>query len=303
MHNGRTFGRRKVHEVTGVDDEHSHSLHGGLIRELRLLPDGAVGIDAGMTLMKVAAGTPDGTAFEAYETQSETAKGRHPHGARAGVTGALQASVLPAGAVAVQEIDAAARGTVALLESEGRLGAGEFVLALLGTGTAFAAVRGGKATHLGGTPMGGGSFAGIARRIAPGLSYDAMIAGAERGDRRKVDAMISDVYPEGIGRVGPDLTAAHLSRADAGSIDDVLAGLLNLHGENIAQIAASRAVIAKIGRIVLAGGFAHSNPSLIASITSMARLFGIEVETAPWAGFAGAVGAALIAAETSTTIT
>lgn len=109
----------------------------------------------------------------------------------------------------MQEIDAAARGAVALLEADAQLGSGEFLMALLGTGTAFAAVRGANVLHLGGTPLGGGSFAGIARRIDPALSYRAMIAGAARGDRRRVDAMISEVYPQGIGRVGPDLTAAH----------------------------------------------------------------------------------------------
>jgi len=116
-----------------------------------------------------------------------------------------------------------------LLAAEERLGSGAFVVALLGTGTAFAAVRGEKVSHLGGTPLGGGSFVGITRRIAPSLSYAAMIASASRGERRRVDAMISDAYPEGIGRVGPDLTAAHLVKG-GGSLDDVLAGLLNLHG-------------------------------------------------------------------------
>ena len=110
--------------------------------------------------------------------------------------------------------------------------------------------------------------------------------------------MISDVYPDGIGRVGPDLTAAHLAKRGDGSLDDFLAGLLNLHGENIAQIGASRAIIANIRRIVLAGGFAHGNPSLVASITSMAALFGVSVEVAPVPGFAGAIGAALVAADT-----
>jgi type II pantothenate kinase len=282
-------------ELMLVPDDHPHRLHGGVLPNLRI-PDGVAGIDAGMTLTKIARGTGDGVLLEAHETDSTPAVAAVA--ARVGITGALLGRVQErTDAVRVQEIDAAARGVIALLESDGRSGGGEFVLALLGTGTAFAAVRAGAVQHLGGTPMGGGSFAGIARRVDPSLAYEAMIAGAERGDRRRVDTMISDVYPEGIGRVGPDLTAAHLSRAAEGSLDDFLAGLLNLHGENIAQIGASRAVIAKIPRMVLAGGFAHHNPALVASITSMARLFGIAVETAPAPGFAGAVGAALVAAE------
>jgi type II pantothenate kinase len=286
-----------------MDDRHSRSLAGDRTSGRHILPDGAVGIDAGMTMTKTATATPAGTKFEAHET------GRHidPIGGSmeplcVGVTGALQARIGRPGALALQEIDAAARGAIALLESEGRSGLGAFVLALLGTGTAFAAVRDGTVAHLGGTAMGGGSFAGIVRRIDSSLSYEAMIAGAERGDRRHVDVMISDIYPAGIGRVGPDLTAAHLAHGQDGSLDDFLAGLLNLHGENIGQIAASRAVGAKISRLVLAGGFAHNNPPLIASITAMAGLFGIAVDVTPSPGFAGAVGAALIAADAPTTV-
>lgn len=47
--------------------------------------------------------------------------------------------------------------------------------------------------------------------------------------------------------------------------------------------------------LVLAGGFTHENPALIGSIAAMATLFGVTVTVAPHPGFAGAVGAALMA--------
>jgi type II pantothenate kinase len=147
--------------------------------------------------------------------------------------------------------------------------------------------------------LGGGSFAGIVRRLDSRISYADMIAAAERGDRRKVDVLISEIYPDGIGRVGPDLTAAHLAKRVETTDDDFLAGLLNLHAENIAQIAASRAIIAGIRRIVLAGGFVHDNPPLVSAIVGMCRLFGVAVDTVAQPGYAGAIGAALVAAETS----
>lgn len=260
-----------------------------------LLPEGAAGIDAGLTLTKVvraSGGTIEAFAFKTAAESVHDIPGRDP-GQPLGVTGARAATYASLfGAVESQEIEAAARGARALLSCAG---ASDFVLALLGTGTAFAAVRGEKVQHLGGTPLGGGSFTGIARRIDPALTYEAMIAGAARGDRRRADVMVSDAYPDGIGRIGGEMTAAHLAKRGDETRDDVLAALLNLHGENIAQIAASRAIIAQIPQLVLAGGFAHENAVLVTSITAMAALFGVDVDLAPHAEFAGAIGAAILA--------
>jgi activator of 2-hydroxyglutaryl-CoA dehydratase len=106
--------------------------------------------------------------------------------------------------------------------------------------------------------------------------------------------MVSDAYPDGIGRISSDLTAAHLAKGSA-SLDDFLAGLLNMHGESIAQIAAGRAQASGVRRIVLAGGFVHDNAALADSMTAMVRLFGMQLDVTPHPGFAGAIGAALIA--------
>jgi type II pantothenate kinase len=257
------------------------------------LPLDAVGMDAGLTLTKIVRMSRDGL----HLTVHETGPAEHVEpAARVGITGA-RAHLLQGTGVSSMEIEAAARGVAALMATVDPAFGGDFVMALMGTGTAFAAVRDGKAQHLGGTPMGGGSFAGIGRRIAPGLAYAELVDAASRGDRRNVDLMISDAYSDGIGRIGPDLTAAHLSKRGDAPIDDVLAGLLNLHGENIAQIAASRAVIAHIRRVVVCGGFAHNNERLVESLTSMAGMFGVAVDVCPQPGYAGAVGAALLAVE------
>jgi len=266
-----------------------------IIPDIALLPEGAVGIDAGLTLTKVARRTARGVELTACETtralQTDSISGPFAANSRLGVTGARGDRVHDGAAVVrSQEIEAAAHGAIALMREP----PAEFVLALLGTGTAFAAVRGSNVTHLGGTAMGGGSFAAIARRIDATLTYRDMIARAARGERRNADLMVSDAYPEGIGRIGANLTAAHLAK-NGGSLDDFLAALLNMHGESIAQIAAGRGLVAGIRGIVIAGGFAHENPALVSSISEMAALFGMTATLAPHAGFAGAIGAALLA--------
>ncbi|MBF6601053.1 MAG: hypothetical protein IVW36_11140 [Dehalococcoidia bacterium] len=274
-----------------------HAVEGGELRAPAALSGDAIGIEAGLTLTKVARAHA-GTIVLSVHATPPPGESAPAVDLPAGVTGARVLLPASARALAVQEIEAAARGALVLLGSAGRPAPAEFVLALVGTGTAFAAVRGSVVRHLGGTALGGGSFAGIARRINATFDYPEMIARAERGDRRRVDTMVSDAYPEGIGRIGPQLTAAHLAKADDGAgTDDVLAALLNLHGENISQIAASRALVAQLPRIVFAGGFVHNNPTLVASLEAMVARFGIAAEVSPWPGFAGAVGAAVIAAE------
>ena len=283
-----------------MPDHSPHGLRDARL-DLRLLPAGATGIDAGLTMTKFARGTDDGVLLTVRETPPATDPLDELFEARAtGITGAASACIAVAQAVRSQEIEAAARGARALMASAGDVDDTPSLLTLLGTGTAFAAVRGDSVQHLGGAALGGGSFVGIARRIDAKLTYASMVAGAHRGDRRNVDIMVGDAYPDGIGRIGGDLTAAHLAGARDASTDDVLAGLLNLHGESIGQIAASRARIAGIGRILLAGGFAHDNDALVLSITKMCGLFGLPVVVAPHAGYAGAVGAGLAAVEAMT---
>lgn len=267
-----------------------------LMSDVALLAEGAVGIDAGLTLTKVARRTSQAIELTACETAAlidgDGAGAASLVGASAaGVTGARGDRVAELrGAVHIQEIEAASCGAIALLGDAPP----QFVLALLGTGTAFAAVRDGRVSHLGGTAMGGGSFSAIARRVAPALSYSEIVASAARGDRRNADLMVSDAYPDGIGRIGGAMTAAHLAKG-AGSLDDVLAALLNMHGENIAQIAAGRALVSGIREVVIAGGFAHANDALVTSMDAMLSLFGVRVHVTPHAGFAGAIGAALMA--------
>ena len=271
----------------------------GSIDSLIAFPEGIVGVDAGLTLTKAAwRADGDGVQLCAHLTGSPIDR-RLPTGAgvKVAVTGAMSSGWNVADAT-IPELDAGARGVRELMKTQSTTAQGDFLLALMGTGTSFAAVRGDAVLHLGGTAMGGGSFAGLARRIDPSLSYGDMIGRAAVGERRNVDMMLTDAYPEGIGRLsGDDFTASHFAK-HGGSVDDVLAALLNMHGENIGQIAAGRARVAGLERVVVAGGFVHDNNVLSASLLSMIGLFGLTAQVAPYPGFAGAIGAAVLAGTT-----
>ena len=292
-----------------TEHRHPHAVHADTLH-LALLPEGAIGIDAGLTLTKVVHATASGVVLDARETRTvftdhgwaamrEAAQAN----GHVGITGAKIAVVPnPNEHIQVDEIEASARGIRALLDAEGRTGDGEYLMAMLGTGTAFAIIRGDDVVeHLGGTPLGGGSFAGIAHRVDPSLTYEDMIARAERGERRNVDTMVADLYPDGIGRVGADMTAAHLAQRGQGSLDDFLAGLLNMHAENVAQIAASRARMANLSRVVVGGGFAHNNPTMMEMFIKIAWMFGIKAESVTAPGYAPAIGAAILAVESTAT--
>jgi hypothetical protein len=111
-----------------------------------LLPEGTAGIDAGLTLTKIARHIAGGVVFSACETSALLDGGADvgaiaPDAASIGITGARGDHVRDGtGVVRSQEIEAAVRGAIALL---GANAPDAFVLALLGTGTAFAAVRDG----------------------------------------------------------------------------------------------------------------------------------------------------------------
>jgi hypothetical protein len=96
-----------------TDDAHAHVAAGGLLPHPGLIPDGALGIDAGITLTKVARGTATGIVFESGETGPSLERGTAwlaaDKAASIGVTGA-RASLLRAAGVPVQEIEAGARG-------------------------------------------------------------------------------------------------------------------------------------------------------------------------------------------------
>ncbi len=87
----------------------AHSVTDAVLRGTRLLPPGALGVDVGMTLTKVARGTETGVVLEARETRVVfDGDGRgilhREEGAAAGLTGA-RAGLLRdgAGAMHVQE--------------------------------------------------------------------------------------------------------------------------------------------------------------------------------------------------------
>ena len=74
-----------------------------------------------------------------------------------------------------------------------------YLLVSVGTGTSvMLGRRAGACTRVGGTALGGGTIVGLgARAAARERDFAEIVALAQRGDRRRVDLLVSDIYPAG----------------------------------------------------------------------------------------------------------
>lgn len=282
---------------SAVQDRHYHSAG----RE-----GTAVGVDLGATLAKLAIQETGGDPrFLLLATDSLHAVARaisELSPARVGLTGCgapRLAALLPSSSdtARVGEFDAWGTGADALLGAAGP-GADEgYLLVSVGTGTAMMQVRSGRATHLGGTPLGGGAILGLGRWLAGVGDHDALCDLALRGDRRRVDLTLADIYPEpGDAPLPLELTAAafaRLARPDGAKArpEDLARALLGMVGENVAILAGSLARAAGLDRIVFGGSTLRANPVLREVLADIGGRLGRRVDFLEQGEFGGALGA------------
>jgi len=276
-----------------------------------------VGVDLGATLAKLAIQEGTGAPrflllpIDSLPAVARTISELAP--ARVGLTGCgaprLAALLPPSSDTArVDEFDAWGAGADALLGAAeptgpaGPAGRGAeegYLLVSVGTGTAMMQVRGGRATHLGGTPLGGGAILGLGRRLAGVGDHEALCALALRGDRRRVDLALADIYPEaGDAPLPLELTAAgfaRLARPEGAEArpEDLARAVIGTVGENVAILAGSLARAAGLERIVFGGSTLRVNPVLREVLADIAGRLGRRVDFLERGEFGGALGALL----------
>ena len=196
---------------------------------------------------------------------------------------------------AVAEFEAWGAGCRALLGRQGLATGGRHLLVSLGTGTSILLVDGPRVTRVGGTALGGGTLMGLGAALTGAASFEGLVELAREGDRRRVDLLVSDIYPEGELPLPGDLTAASFARFGAGgaaaSPADLAHALLGLVGENVGLICGSLARLAGVERIVFGGTTLRANPGLGAILTTLCAGFGCEAVFLRDGEFAGALGA------------
>ena len=273
-------------------------------RSLPRKPTGAVlaGADVGTSLIKLAVREGAGPArYDRVSAGDLAGAAAHliaSQPSRVGLTGGgapRLARLLRSDTAQVAEFDAWAAGARAMLHSEGP--PERFLLVSLGTGTSALLVEPGNVRRVGGTALGGGTLAGLGRALAGTSRFEELAALARRGDRRRVDLLISDVYPEGGFQLPPDLNAASFARlarlaeSESPRAEDLAHALMGLVGENVALICCGLAAAAQVERIVFGGTPLRDNPALVDVLRLVCLALGRQATFLPHGEFAGALGA------------
>lgn len=267
----------------------------------------AVGVDVGATLAKIALRTPGrGVEFrlepaDALGAVADLVAAAHPR--RVGITGGGASDLarrIAAESIAVNEFAAWGAGAKALLEGAGGAPAERFLLVSVGTGTSVMLADGMAVQRIGGTALGGGTLIGLGALLLGTRRFGELVELAEKGDRRRVDLLVSDIYRPGEIPLAGDLTAANFGKAGGGNIPepgraDVAHALMGLVAENVALICAGLGAALQVRTVVFGGSTLRENRPLVEILGQITGFTGTHPTFLHDGEFAGALGALLLA--------
>lgn len=130
----------------------------------------------------------------------------------------------------------------------------KFIVASIGTGTAFIKNERGEITHLGGTGVGGGTLINLCKKINPEINFEGIRNAELTGSLENVDLTIQDVTTEEIKTLPKDTTAVNCGKLNEKTTnEDVVLGIMNMIFETIGVMAALAAKGANITNIIAIG--------------------------------------------------
>jgi type II pantothenate kinase len=269
---------------------------------------GAVGVDVGATLAKIALRTPGrGVEFRlepAGALDAVAALLAEVRPRRLGITGGGGAELarrIASESVAVNEFAAWGTGAKALLEANGGAPADRYLLVSVGTGTSVMLADGMAVQRVGGTALGGGTIVGLGALLLGTSRFEELVALAAKGDRRRVDLLVSDIYRPGEIPLAGDLTAANFGKAggragaEAPERADLAHALMGLVAENVALICAGVGAALQVRTVVFGGSTLRENAPLVEILGQIAGFTGTHPTFLDEGEFAGALGALLLA--------
>ncbi len=275
----------------------------GTSSALAALPAGTIGVDAGATLCKVVRRTDalETRAFDSRDLDSvhRTIEAWKPEqlAATGGRAGKLGAAVGGTPVARIPEFQAWASGAPILADLEGIELPDRYLLVSLGTGTSILLIENGESRRVGGSALGGGSLLGLGRLLLAVDSFDEITSLAARGDRRRVDLLVGDIY-QGAGELPlpADMNAASFAKLASREPADVAHALVGLVGENTALICGQLAVALQAKAVLYCGSTLRHNPALAEILTGVTSMMGAHSHLLEYGAFCGAVGAATLVA-------
>ena len=260
-----------------------------------------VGLDVGATLCKIAV-VGNGLRTEHHTTRDlEWVRRRietlAPQRVAATGGGAMELGETVAGCrvTHVFEFDAWARGAPVVAHAEGIALPEHHLLVSLGTGTSILDVDGPRVSRVGGTAVGGGTALGLAKLLLGVERFDELVALAAKGERRRVDLLVSEVYRGMPAAIAGKLTASHFAKLESTRPEDVAHALMGLVAETVVLIALGLARNAGTDDVVYCGTTLAENPPLRAIVEEISTFFGLRALFLARGAYCGAVGAATFA--------
>jgi type II pantothenate kinase len=266
----------------------------------------SVGVDVGATLAKIALRTPGrGVEFRlepAGALDAVAALLAEVRPRRLGITGGGGTELarrIASESVAVNEFAAWGTGAKALLEANGGPPADRYLLVSVGTGTSVMLADGMAVQRIGGTALGGGTLVGLGALLLGTRRFGELVELAGKGDRRRIDLLVSDIYRPGEIPLAGDLTAANFGKA-AGTVgepdrSDVAHALMGLVAENVALICAGLGAALGVRTVVFGGSTLRENRPLVDILGQITGFTGTHPTFLQDGEFAGALGALLLA--------
>jgi len=189
----------------------------------------------------------------------------------------------------VNEIQAIGKGSAFLSKEK------NFLAVSVGTGSCFVSVKGKKFVHIGGTAIGGKTILGLSELILKEKNFKKIESNALKGNSKKTDLMLSDVYPKGIGLLKENVAVAHFGKISSKKKKDLSAGIFNLVSQGVSISALFAARTLKHNKAVFSGSFAETKFFQKKFCECSKAFTKVQPVFLKQAGFASAVGAALIA--------
>ena len=265
-----------------------------------ILPQGSAGADVGATLCKLVY-QGDRLLFHRLPSSDSTGirawLDRHQPeslGVTGGGSGSMLRYLRDLNTQRVPEFEAWGVGAPLVARHAGGSLPEPCVVVSVGTGTSILAFDPDGIRRLGGSALGGGVIVGLGSLLAANGDFEELARLAASGDRRRVDLLVGDVYPQGGIELPADLNAASFGKLHSRRPEDLMAAVMGLVGENVALLATAHAQGAEIASIVYCGSTLEGNPALEHVLSMATTAFGRTPLYLSRGAYCGALGAAAV---------